>query len=90
MGKHGEILKKYVSKKRHLVLIYWTKCDTAMPKAWALLIHNPYLKGPQSGPPPTLIEVLIQGSLLLQGTSINLFGGTFPPPRCKNGSLPTN
>ena len=40
------------------------------------------LKGTQSGPPPRLIKILIQGSLLLQGTSINLFGGTSPPPRC--------
>jgi hypothetical protein len=39
-------------------------------------------KGLQSGPPPTLIKVLIQGSLLLQGASINLLDGTSPPPRC--------
>ena len=41
-----------------------------------------YLKDSQSGPPPTLTKVLTQGSLILQGTSINLFCGTSPPPRC--------
>ena len=42
------------------------------------------------GPPPTLIKVLIQGSLLLQGTSINLLGSTSPHLDVINGIFPTH
>ena len=45
-------------------------------------MYDSLLRVSRVGPPPTLIKVLIQGSLLLQGTSINLLGSTSPPPGC--------
>ena len=41
-------------------------------------MYDSLLRVSRVGPPPTLIKVLIQGSLLLQGTSINLLGSTSP------------
>ena len=42
--------------------------------------HDYLLKHLQSGPPPQLIKVLIQGSLLLRNTSMNLLVSTNNPP----------